>query len=302
MASWNELLDEVEAAGRILDLTRKKYLSELEALTHRNVIVYYSGWLQKSHTAQTQAYVVNDSDKNGLMAVVYGLDRNKGLDLILHTPGGYLAAAESLVEYLHAMFGKDIRAVIPQIAMSAGTMMALACKQIVMGKHSNLGPIDPQIAGLPAHAIVEEFDTAKSEILANPQTAAVWQPIIAKYSPTLIGQCQKAIAWSQQMVKSWLLNGMFDGDPEAESKAEKVLLELGDPSISKSHARHVGLQRAKDIGLEIVDLEADQGLQSAVLTVHHACILTLAQTSVTKLIENHQGISHVSRVEVARAP
>jgi ClpP class serine protease len=75
------------------------------------------------------------------------MDRSKGLDLILHTPGGDMAATESLVDYLRQMFGKDIRAIVPQIAMSGGTMIALAWKEILMGKHSNLGPIDPQFSG-----------------------------------------------------------------------------------------------------------------------------------------------------------
>ena len=77
------------------------------------------------------------------MTVVHKLDKQKGLDLILHTPGGETAATESLVDYLRSIFGTDIRAVIPQIAMSAGTTIACACKEIVMGKHSSLWPIDP---------------------------------------------------------------------------------------------------------------------------------------------------------------
>ncbi len=63
--------------------------------------------------------------------------------MILHTPGGDIAATESIVDYLYCMFDKDIRVIVPQISMSAGTMIALASKEIVMGKHSNLGPIDP---------------------------------------------------------------------------------------------------------------------------------------------------------------
>jgi len=73
------------------------------------------------------------------MLAINKLDRSKGLDLILHTPGGDIAATESLVDYLYSMFDKDIRVIVPQISMSDGTMIALASKEIVMGKHSNLG-------------------------------------------------------------------------------------------------------------------------------------------------------------------
>lgn len=73
------------------------------------------------------------------MTVIHQLDRNKGLDLILHTPGGDTAATESIVDYLHNMFGNNIRAIVPQLAMSAGTMIACSCKEIIMGLQSSLG-------------------------------------------------------------------------------------------------------------------------------------------------------------------
>lgn len=52
---------------------------------------------------------------NAFMNAVYQLDKDKGLDLILHTPGGDLAATESIVNYLHSVFGTDIRAIVPQL-------------------------------------------------------------------------------------------------------------------------------------------------------------------------------------------
>ena len=58
---------------------------------------------------------LDDEDKNGFMATIHNLDRSKGLDLILHTPGGNAAATQSLVHYLHQMFGSNIRAVIPHL-------------------------------------------------------------------------------------------------------------------------------------------------------------------------------------------
>ena len=120
------------------------------------------------------------------MSVIHKLDRSKGLDLILHTPGGEVAATESLVDYLKQMFNSDFEVFVPQIAMSAGTMIACASKCIHMGKQSNLGPIDPQIGGLPASAILDEFDKAAQEIKEQPEKIPLWQIIINKYHPSLI--------------------------------------------------------------------------------------------------------------------
>lgn len=130
--------------------------------------------------------MVNDKDKNAFMVNIHKMDRSKGLDLILHTPGGDLAAAESIVDYLHSMFGKNIRAIIPQISMSAGTLIALSCKEIMMGKQSNLGPIDPQMGGVPCQAVLDEFEQAKKDIKVNPSSAPLWQVIVSKYHPTFL--------------------------------------------------------------------------------------------------------------------
>jgi ClpP class serine protease len=298
MPNWKELLEEVKAAGSTHDVIRRKYLTKLQEQTGRNVIVYYSGWLQKGDLQKQGigGFAISDADKNGFMTGIHGMDRTKGLDLILHTPGGDAAATESLVDYLRSMFGTDIRAIVPQIAMSAGTMIACATREIVMGKHSSLGPIDPQIGGLPAHGIIEEFTRAAKEVGQNQLLGIIWQPIIAKYSPTLVGECQKAIQWSESMVKDWLMTGMFREEPDAEEKARKVVAELGSHALTLSHARHINIKKAQDLGLKVKAIEDDDALQEAVLSVHHACIQTLTETPALKIIENHLGVAYISSV------
>lgn len=136
MPTWRDLLSEVQAAGSTYDVIRRKYLKRLSEHTGRNTIVYYSGWLQKAGLERFgySGFGVADDDKNGFMATIHNLDRSKGLDLILHTPGGDAAATESLVNYLRSMFDTNIRAIVPQLAMSAGTMIALSCKRSSYGK------------------------------------------------------------------------------------------------------------------------------------------------------------------------
>lgn len=247
---------------------------------------------------------MNDADKNGFMTVIHEMDRSKGLDLILHTPGGETAATESLVDYLHSMFGTNIRAIVPQLAMSAGTMIACACERVVMGKHSSLGPIDPQLSGVPAHGIIEEFTRAYEEIKKDPSRIPIWQPIIAKYPPTLIGECEKAIKWSEEMTREWLLRGMLKGKADAEQIADAILKELASHALTLSHSRHLSAEKCKALGLEIDWLEADQKLQEAVLSVHHSLIHTLSATAAFKIIENHKGVAfmQVAQQVIVQAP
>ena len=309
MANFSDIQKEVSTLGSAYDVVRRAHLKHLSELSGRNIIVYYSGWLQKVGYPQLNPHLsINDSDKNGFMAAIHTLDRSKGLDLFLHTPGGDIAATESLVVYLRQMFGTDIRAIVPQLAMSAGTMIALACREIVLGKHSNLGPIDPQINGMPAHGIVEEFYDAINAVkgASDPDEKyaklAIWQPIIAKYDPTLIGQCQKAISWSQTVVADWLTTGMFSGEADAATKARGIAEDLGNHSTNKSHSRHIHITRLKELGLNVLELESNQEFQNAVLAVHHACIHALTHTPALKIVENQNGIGLILGVQLQTTP
>lgn len=291
MPTWNQILVNTTTESTF-DKVRRQYLQEYFNLTGRNVIIYYSGWLQRPDTPPYLTSL-NELDKNGIMGAIHGLDRDLGLDLILHTPGGEFAATESLVYYFRQMFGNNIRAVVPQIAMSAGTMVALACKEIIMGKHSSLGPIDPQIAGISTHAILEEVQRAIDEVGKNPNTAIVWQPIMSKYSPTLIGECEKAIEWSSQMTKQWLRTGMFQDEANVDEKIARIVSELGDHALNYSHSRRISIDRIRELGVRVVALEEDQALQEAVMSIHHTTMITFDRTPAVKIIENHNGIAYV---------
>jgi ATP-dependent protease ClpP protease subunit len=292
MPNWNELLVEVSEIKQPgpYDVVRRKYLGLLQQKTGRNVIIYYSGWLQKQGAPGTE---INDEDKEGFMTTVNGLDRRLGLDLVLHTPGGGAAATESLVDYLRSLFGTDIRAFVPQLAMSGGTMIACACKLIVMGKESSLGPIDPQVNGVPADGVIEEFQRARDEIAKNKDTIPLWQPIIAKYPPTFVGNCQKAVDWSQSLVRSWLESGMFGDQTLQTGDFDRILEGLGNHALTLSHERHLSADTCRQLGLKILKLEEDQELQDAVLSVHHACMLTFMATQAVKIIENHKGTAFI---------
>jgi len=94
MPNWSEVLREIQDTQsenpneNALDKVRRKYLKTIFEHTGRNVIAYYSGWLQKPRSPDT---AVNDKDKSGFMLSIHKMDKTKGLDLILHTPGGDLA-------------------------------------------------------------------------------------------------------------------------------------------------------------------------------------------------------------------
>lgn len=296
MPNWKDILDELREQGGTHDIIRRKYLLKLHELTGRNVIAYYSGFLQKKIRELQGELGINDNDKNGFMTTIHKLDSSKGLDLILHTLGGEVAATESIIDYLTKKFD-DIRIIVPQLAMSGGTMIACAGNKIVMGKQSSLGPIDPQFNGLPAHGILEEFKQAHDEIKKDNSKIAVWQPIIAKYHPTLIGECQKAVEWSKVIAKNALEKRMLKDNPNKKKIVAKILKELTSHSITLSHSRHLSDEKCKELGLVVESLEDNQDFQDAILTIHHAFMHTLTATPAFKIIENHNGVAYIQSMQ-----
>jgi ClpP class serine protease len=300
MPNWSDVLKEInkvrderlaQAKGAV-DIVRRRYLRQLYKYTGRNVIAYYSGFLSKPGIAQDD---INDEDKNGFMMAVHRLDRKKGLDLILHTPGGNIAATQSIADYLHKMFDNNIRAIVPQIAMSAGTMLACSCRKIVMATHSNLGPIDPQLGSIPAYGVIKEFERACKEVKDDPSKAAMWHAIISQYRPTFLSQCQNAIDWSYAFVQEQLETCMFSGQSDAKTKAKQIVDKLTDYSGNKTHSRHIHYEECHEMGLEVERLEDDDKLQDLVLTVHHSFMHSLMNTQSYKMIENHLGIALVKQ-------
>ena len=300
MPSWGELLlelqDHTDSYGQTIaalsfDELRNKYISALANHTNRNVIAYYSGWLKPG---KTQNIDINDSDITGFMNSIKGLDVSKGLDLILHTPGGNPTETEGIVKYLHSKFDNDIRVIVPQLAMSAGTMLACSAKEIIMGKHSCLGPIDPQYGGIPAYNIVTEFREAKNDLDNNANAKTYWELQLKKYPIAFFYSVIDAINLSSALLSDWLLQYQFENEDKKTSKkkVKRIVSKLN--ANNKSHSRHFTSDFCKQLGLNIIDLEADQKLQELVLSVHHAFIITIDATPATKIIENHIGARYIS--------
>ncbi len=304
MPTWGKILAEIQNELKnnnpaAFDTVRNKYLTELTNKTQRNTIIYASRWT----TGDIPANIISitDEDLQAFMEAIHGLKGNK-LDLILHTGGGSAEATDAIVTYLRQKFN-DIRIIIPQAAMSAGTMLALAADEIVMGKHSFIGPIDPQfilntpvgVQAVPAQAIMEQFRKAQKDCADNPKNLNSWLPMLSQYGPALLVQCQNQIDFGRDLVKTWLGSYMFKG--EDGKKAEEISEFLSNHDNFKTHGKHISITQAKDIGLKIMDLESDQDLQEKVLSVFHATMHTLNTTAV-KVICNQNGNAFIKQFQI----
>ena len=290
MAGWDEILKEFKEKVNSGEV-RRQYLKKLSEYTGRNVIAYYSGFFDKPYAPNVE---INDSDMTGFMNALHGMDCRKGLDLILHTPGGSPTAAEAIIYYLRAKFKKDIRVIVPQLALSVGTMMACAANVIIMGKHSSLGPVDPQFNGIPAYNIKMEFEEAKSDLAKNPQNQMYWIIKLHKYPAAFLKTAIDAIELSDILLRDWLGTCMFDCESESDVINE-IVAKLNEHDDSKVHGRHFNIDFCKSIGLKIEALEKDPILQDAVLSVHHAYMLTFSTSDIVKIIESQNDKAVITR-------
>ena len=213
MPNLTEVLQEMQScnSSRPIDTIRHKYIDDFARERGRNVIVYYSGWLQKIQSEHSYLVSITDNDMNFFMSAIHSLDKKLGLDLILHTPGGDMAATDSIVNYLHSKF-EDIECFIPQLAMSAGTSIACACNKIHMGKQSSIGPIDPQLGTIPCYGVIDEYEYVKDKVLGNLKkgiprdldSVHFWREFIVKYHPSFINECYQVITMAKECLMDWL--------------------------------------------------------------------------------------------------
>src|ERR1019366_7024992 len=285
------------------DTVRKRYLRKLSQITGRDTVIYFSAYnLHYPFPVPSTALSVSQDDIQGFMAALHGL-KNDRLDLILHSPGGSLDAAEQIVQYLRSKY-KHIRAIIPQNAMSAATMIACAADEIILGKHSAIGPIDPQvpIGGMPvpAHTILADFEQAKRDISANPMLGALWGQRFAALPPGFLNLCQQTIDLSKEKVEKWLAQYMFKG--KDADKAKQIADWLGNFEEHRTHGRPIGYDLAHEKGLNVTRLEDDQKLQEAVLSVFHATMVTFLSTQCLKIVENQNGKGHYVVAQLIMQP
>lgn len=269
---------------------KKQFFKQLHKLTGRNIVVYYSAWQQKY--GQNGDFYIIDNDRNGFMDALRNLDKSKGLDLILHTPGGDLTATKSIVEYLKAYFNNDIRVIIPNTAMSAGTMIACSGKEIIMGLHSTLGPIDPQIMNAPAYEYLEMLNNALND-LNNNKNVFYWNTVLlSKYPPTFFGMCTKVIKLSERYVEEWLLDNMLKHD---KTGAKRTTEYLANYHFHLQHGTRLHYNNlVQHTKLNITKLEDNPKFQELVLSIYHCYQILADRTPFCKIIENHNGLKFIS--------
>ena len=312
MASWSELLEASRTQPNWLDQELKNRLSAISKRRGGAAVIFYaSAFLQKIDNGN--ASIINSEDINGFMNALYEAPTDKGLILMLHTPGGDPNAVESIVEYLHAKF-THIDVIVPYLAMSGGAMISLASDRIVLGRQSQLGPIDPQfVIGNKVHsarAIQEGFKKAREDIEKDTKLAHLWAPILQNMGPSLVLEADKNLAYSKGLVVNWLNKRMLkdiNDEEERKEKTNKIAAyfnaeDTPDHGQIHVHGQRIGAAKLEELGLKVELLEKDQDLQNDVLTAYHLMTLIFETTASLKFIASDRGKMWVKQQQQILVP
>lgn len=218
-------------ARKIAELEHKRK-SRVITLIHRQEAVSFLGI--------PISRFINIDDSEQILRAIRLTDKNVPIDLILHTPGGLVLAAEQIAEALLRHPAK-VTVFVPHYAMSGGTLIALAADEIVMDENAVLGPVDPQLGQYPAASILKVLEK-------KPLSEVDDQTLI------LADVAEKALKQVKATVKNLLLKRM----PEEKAEEVATLLSQGtwthDYPIDVDQARSLGLNISTEMPLEVYEL------------------------------------------------
>ncbi len=276
---------------------RVALIKAIEEKTGRPLIVYAGAIANKPQEAPTQ---IDVTDRTAFSDLLGGIEGDS-LDVLLQSPGGSAEAAEQIVSLIRSRF-KSVRHLVPHTATSAATLMVLSGDVVGMDDRSSLGPIDPQIiipmgpqagvARIPADTYVQGFKKARAAIEENPEVAPAYLPLLSEYKLYLLEVCQNALLLSRSLAEEWLREYMLKGQPDAATKAAAIASALSDHSKFLSHQRPIGIELAKELGLNVLDLRGSPDLRELLWQLYCCIEFHLDRTPAVKLFENSHGVSY----------
>lgn len=179
-------------------------------------------------------------------------------DLLIHTLGGSTDATQSMLEYLYNC-RKTFRAIVPMAAKSAGTIFSLAAKSVAMGRVSQLGPIDPQVDGVPAWYLLRD---------ENTRFAGFAEACIASVRMMAAGAIERGL--------------MRDATPE---RRKACVDNLMSPDRYPSHGHAIDVDEAEHLGLAVESFEDDDPLWRRIWLLFRLYEADMRRDELTKIYE-----------------
>ena len=296
---YQELLNQLETGqltGKNLYERRLGLMQSIEKITGRPLIVYAAKI--EAHREAPNTIVLDDL--LGFSDLTADIESDE-IDVFIESPGGGIDAAHRIVNLLRDKF-KSIRFLVPGSAYSAATMICLSGDEILMDERACLGPIDPQINGIPARSIINGFNSVR-EILKKqgPGALPAYLPLLQKYDLHIFEICKDAEERGKKLVAEWLMRYMLLSDKQKKAKTKTIVKFFSNYDDHKSHARPIFFSDAKAIGVKVNSLSDNPALKSNIWDLYlHIKIMFDASFNV-KIYENSHGVNWGKNFQDARA-
>jgi hypothetical protein len=277
-----------DAASKILSPeNRQSIIKSIEEITKRPLIVYAA----KLEVALIGSNNIGLGDVVGFTDLIANIT-DDNIDVFIESPGGSVEATQRIVNILRKNF-KHIRYFVAGSAYSAATMLALSGDEILMHDSACLGPIDPQINGIPARSILNGFNGVK-EVLnkEGPKSLPAYLPLLNKYDLHILEICKDSEERGRELVRDWLERYMLKNEKNRKNKAKKIAGFFSNYNQHKSHANPIFMHDAKEIGVNVCSLaEKSIDLNCRVWELFLNIKVLFDSTTYVKLYENSRGIS-----------
>lgn len=212
------------------------------------------------------------------------------IDVFLVSNGGDPDATARIVQLLRDRF-TSVRFIVPGNAFSAATLMCFSGNEIIMDSIGTLGPIDPQINGIPARAVIRGFEAAVQRLKDEGPTAlSAYLPLISKYDLHTLEICKSAQDLSEELASRFLSQYMLECN-EDDPKIQEITKYFSSYDIQKSHSRSISREKARQLGLNVIYTEEIEGLDSLVCSLFNQYEFFFGVTNFFKIFENACGIS-----------
>ncbi|MDD9819903.1 MAG: ATP-dependent Clp protease proteolytic subunit [Nitrospira sp.] len=212
-------------------------------------------------------------------AIEMNRNKKRKLAIILQTPGGVVEVVERMVDVIRNSY-EEVIAIVPDQAMSAGTVLALSADRIMMDYFSRLGPIDPQIAKdeklVPALAYLKQYEKLNQKAAEGSLTTAEYA-MLRQLDVGELYQFEQARELSVELLIKWLSQYKFKNWKKMETSRKRVTESikqtrakaiahiLNDPERWHSHGRGIGIETLrKELKLQIEDYSENQPLAKAI--------------------------------------
>lgn len=204
---------------------------------------------------------INREDIIGIVELLHNVPRNSNIDLMLHTGGGDIDAAEKIVAILRTCVGSArFRVIVPDFAKSAGTLIALAADEIVMSDSSELGPIDPQFLKRDGegnarwHSVLSYLNAyeALSQRLRDAPEDVPARIMISKLDYTTVVQFEAVKNRARKLAEEHLNRWMFQ---KRKGNYTQIATELMDTNKWPAHGQMINWEDAEEMGLEVKHLD-----------------------------------------------